>query len=392
MENLRIVTSCRGRFHIFDQARELARHNALHQLITDYPKFHTSRFGIPPEKVRSLLLSMIINHGLVRNRRFFSNDLQIKMDQWLHDRFSRQLVKMIPCGAQYFIGLSSFCLEALERSRELGIPCAVDHGSLHLKEHVRSVMEEAHRWGMPIQTNIAADWVIEKEDREFNLANHVFVISKVARDSMVRNGVPADKIIVNPCGVDLSQFYPAKKNDQTFRILQVGRITLGKGVLTLLDAFVKAGLKDSELWFVGGELESSGLHEKIKSLSKKGVTFFQPVPQAKLREYYNHSSVFVLSSVSDGFGMVVPQAMACGLPVIVSENVGAKDLILDGVNGFIVPTGEPKIIAERLRQLRDDPELRRSMGASAKLTVEKGFSWQDYGDRLVTFLRSQVSI
>ena len=392
MDELRVVTSCRGRFHIFDQARELARHNILHQLITDYPKSHTSRFGIPPEKVRSLLLAGVINHGLVRSRRYLPTELQGRMDQWVHDRFSRQLEGMIPYGTQYFIGLSSFCLEALERCRELGIPSAVDHGSLHQKEDARLVLEEAARWGLPMPTSKPADWVIEKEDREFQEADHVFVLSEVARDSMVRGGIPANKIFVNHCGVDLSQFYPHEKIDQIFRVIQVGGVTLGKGVLTLLDAFAKADLKDSELWIVGGGLETSGLQKKIEVLSTKGVTFHQPVPQTKLRKYYNQSSVFVLASVTDGFGMVVPQAMACGLPVIVTDNVGAKDLVVDGVNGFVVPIGAPEIIAERLRQLRDDPERCRTMGAAAKLTVEKGYTWQDYGDRLVAFLRAQVSI
>jgi glycosyltransferase involved in cell wall biosynthesis len=390
MDELRVVTSCRGRFHIFDQAGELARHNVLHQLIADYPKSHTARFGIPPEKVRSLLLAGIINHGMVRNRRYLPRGLQVRMDQWVHDRFSRQLAGMIPKESQFFIGLSSFCLEALKRCRELGITSAVDHGSLHQKEDARLVLEDAARWGLPMPTGESADWIIEKEDHEFHEADHVFVLSEVARDSMVRNGIPSNKIFVNPCGVDLSQFYPGEKMHHNFRIIQVGAVALRKGVLTLLDGFAKAGLTNAELCFVGGGLETSGLQEKIKALRTQDVTFHQPVPQAKLREYYNQSSVFVLASVAEGFGMVVPQAMACGLPVIVTENVGAKDLIVDGVNGFVVPVGAPEIIAERLRQLRGDPELCRAMGLAAKLTVEKGYTWQDYGDRLVAFLREQV--
>jgi glycosyltransferase involved in cell wall biosynthesis len=122
-----------------------------------------------------------------------------------------------------------------------------------------------------------------------------------------------------------------------------------------------------------------------------GVTFHPPVSQAKLRDFYNQCSVFVLASVADGFGMVVAQAMACGLPVIVTENVGAKDLIVDGVNGFIVPIGAPEIIAERLRQLQEDPDLRVRMGLAAKMTVESGYTWTDYGNRLASFLHEQVA-
>lgn len=388
---LRVVTSCRGRFHIFDQARELARHQVLHQLITDYPKSWPQRFDIPTDKVQSLLLSGFINHGLGRILRYLPANQRVQIGQWVHDRFSRQLAGLISKDTQYFIGLSSFCLEALEVCRTNGIPCAVDHGSLHQSEDFRLVTEEARRWGLAMPFGESPDWIIDKENEEFHRADHVFVLSSVARDSMVHWGMPIEKIFVNPCGVDLGQFYPAEKRDTVFRVIQVGGVTLRKGVLTLLDAFAKAKLSDAELWFVGGGLETSGLQSKINMMRTTGVSFHEPVPQANLRDFYNQSTVFVLASVADGFGMVVPQAMACGLPVIVTENVGAKDLIVDGVNGFIVPVGAPEIIAERLRQLRDDPELCCMMGDAAKLTLEKGYTWQDYGDRLVSFLRAQVS-
>ena len=388
-EPMRVVTSCRGRFHIFDQARELARHNVLHQLITDYPKAWPERFGVPPDKVRALLLSGFINHGMGRVRGYLPWNYQISIDHWVHDRFSRQLAKLIPKDTQFFIGLSSFCSDALEVCRANGIPCAVDHGSLHQQEDARLVMEEARRWGLAIPSSESADWIISKEDDEFHRADHVFVLSSVARNSMIHCGIPSEKIFVNPCGVDLAQFYLGEKRDTVFRVIQVGGVTLRKGVLTLLDAFARAKLSDAELWFVGGGFETSGMQSSINAMCSPGVTFYRPVPQAKLRDYYNQSSVFVLASVADGFGMVVAQAMACGLPVIVTENVGAKDLIVDGVNGFIVPVGAPEIIADRLRQLHSDPELCQKMGLAAKLTIEKGYTWQDYGDRLVTFLHSQ---
>jgi glycosyltransferase involved in cell wall biosynthesis len=383
----RVVTSCHGRFHIFDQARELARHGALHQLITDYPKAWPARYGVPPEKVRALLLAGIVNHGLFRARGFLPRPVRPLVHRWIHDRFSLGLAALIPDGTEFFIGLSSFCLEALDACREKGIPCAVDHGSLHQRENRRLVREEAARWGLSAQGEPVADWIIEKEDREFRAADHVFVLSGSARDSMVRCGIDPEKIFVNPCGVDLSAFRPGKKRDGIFRVIQVGAINLGKGVLTLLDAFAQASLPKAELWFVGAGLEASGLQGTIDRLRPAGVTFLPPVAQSRLGEFYSQSSIFVLASVADGFAMVVPQAMACGLPVIVTENVGARDLVEDGVNGFVVPVGAPEIIADRLRRLQGDPDLLAAMGRAARKTVETGYGWRDYGDRLVEALR-----
>ena len=62
----RVVTSCCGRFWIFDQARELARHGMLHQLITDYPRSWPARYGVPEDKVHPIVLSGVVKHGLAR--------------------------------------------------------------------------------------------------------------------------------------------------------------------------------------------------------------------------------------------------------------------------------------------------------------------------------------
>ena len=389
---LRVVTSCRSRFWIFDQARELARHQMLHKLLADDPKSYPKSFNIPPDKVQSLLLSGFINHGLGRLLHYLPAIQRHKVLQWIDNSYSCQLANFIPPNTQYFIGLSSFCLEALQVCRENRILCAVDHGSLHQSEEFRLVSEEAARWGVVTPNDLATDWIINKEDMEFKTADHIFALSSVARDSMVKFGVPPDKIFVNHCGVDLGQFSPGQKHDSRFRVIQVGGVTLRKGVLTLLDAFAQANLPGANLWFIGGGIQSSGIESQIQALLSPGVMFYKPVPQFKLRELYTQSSVCVLASVADGFGMVVAQAMACGLPVIVTENVGAKDLVVDGVNGFIVPVGTPSAIATRLRQLYNDPELCIKMGKAARLTVESGYSWREYGDRLVTFLMTQVKM
>lgn len=384
---MRVVTSCSGRFHIFNQARELARHGLLHRLITDYPRWYPARYGIPRERVMPLLGTGLLSQGLRRISSHLSDTLQHSMSNALHNLFSRRLASVLPADADFFIGLSSFCLEALERSREQGIPCAVDHGSLHQAEERKLILEEGARWGV-LPADISTDWVIEKETAEFGKADHVFALSTVARDSLVLHGVPVERIFVNPCGVDISAFCPDRHEDEVFRVIQVAGVRLGKGTLDLLDAFSRARIPGAELWHVGGGLETSRLTDLIERLRIPGVRFIKPVPQNRLREFYVNSSVFVLASVADGFGMVVPQAMACGLPVIVTENVGASDLVIDGYNGFIVPIRAPEVIAERLRVLHDHPDIAREMGKRARETVLNGYTWKDYGDRLAVFVRS----
>jgi glycosyltransferase involved in cell wall biosynthesis len=93
--------------------------------------------------------------------------------------------------------------------------------------------------------------------------------------------------------------------------------------------------------------------------------------------------VFCLLSLEEGLALVLAQAMAMGLPIIATPNTGASDLITDGVEGFLVPVRDPDAALAKLALLATDPALRRKMGRRARVRVETGFSWTDYGDRTV---------
>lgn len=389
-KNYKVVTSCRSRFHIFDQARELQNHYQKILLITDYPKFIAKKFAIQPSAVKSLILRGVLYKILMRIRKFINPKNQIELDKFIHNDFSTRLAGCIPNDTKFFIGLSSFCLEALKECNSRKILTAVDHGSLHPSDERRYVVEEAEKWGLKIPQDIASDWLIEKESEEYLAADFVFSPSLIAKESLIRNGVDGDKIFVNPYGVDLSSFRPGKKTDNIFRIIQVGGITIGKGVLTLVKAFSIANIPDSELIFIGGGAQGSNLPQISRKICPGAVRFLPPVPQAELNHYYAQGSIFILASVADGYGMVVPQAMACGLPAIVTTHVGARELILDGINGFVVPAGNPEVLARRICDLYLDTKLRKSQGINARLTAVNTGSWKSYGERLNRFIDSKV--
>src|SRR5258706_9719704 len=114
------------------------------------------------------------------------------------------------------------------------------------------------------------------------------------------------------------------------------------------------------------------------------------VQQHRLKEIMSTSDVMVLPSVEDGFGLVQAQAMACGCPVIASQNTGAHDLFTDGKEGFIVPTRDSSAIANRLQQLADDPELRLGMSEAALQRVKSLEGWEQYGETMYRIF-SEVS-
>lgn len=384
---LKIVTSCRSRFHIFEQAFQLLRYNHLEVMITDYPRYYPSKFGIPAHKVKPIIFIGLITHGWTRTRHLLHPSIRKYFDQLISFCASRWISFKIPDNCQLFIGLSSFMLDSIYWCQRKNIPSIVDHASLHLTDQNRFVAEEAKRWGVKLTSeSFTPDWVIKKENLEFSLCTKIFCVSNLAKSSLISNGINKEKIFVNYLGVDISKFKPVVKDiSEKFTVLQVGGISLAKGVLTLLDAFHRLD-GNRELHFAGGGIETSGIQNKIKAMSTPLVKFHGPLKFEKLLETYQMADVFVLASVADGFGLVVAQAMACGLPVVISENVGAKDIVINGVNGFVFKVGDSAELATYLQYFQNNPDQRIKMGLAARESVKNGFTWDDYGDRLNVFI------
>ncbi|RJQ48204.1 MAG: glycosyltransferase [Gammaproteobacteria bacterium] len=385
---MKVTTSCSGRFHIFDQARQLHCHGVLHRFINDYPKWMTRRWGVPDEKVESLVANGVLGRMTRWIPDSWSPIFKSRVVERVHDLFSRRLAGYVPPDSDVFIGLSSFCLQAIERAKELGQITIVDHGSLHQRTERRLLEEECQLHGLPLEVESAPQWLIDKEDEEFSAADRVMVLSEAARRSFIEEGIDGAKIFVNPCGVDLSQFSPLNSEQNgCFRIIYCGNISLRKGIHYLLQAFSELKLDNAELWLIGS-MPSPSFGRLIEKYKSEKVRFLGTFQQGELRQIYTRGSVLVLPSLADGFGLVVPQAMACGLPVIVSRNVGAADIVTEGVDGYVVPIRNVEALKNRLFFLYTNSTQRMAMADAACAKAQKALGWDQYGDCLVHFLRT----
>jgi glycosyltransferase involved in cell wall biosynthesis len=107
------------------------------------------------------------------------------------------------------------------------------------------------------------------------------------------------------------------------------------------------------------------------------------VPHSDLPAVYAGADVFVFPTINDGFGLVVLEAMASGLPVIVTTNCCATDVVVDGENGFVVGIRDPSAIRDRIEVLLEDPIKRRHLGTKARETVLANFTMEHYEKRLL---------
>ncbi len=388
---MKIIISVGGRFHAFNLAQQLQKRGYLQRLITSYPKFLTRKWNLPDEKIKSVFIKEILERSWRKSPAFIQN---LYNPQFLiHEIFDKLASRYIE-KTDIFVGWSSFSLHSLRKAKKLGAIVVLERGSSHILYQNEILKEEYERFGL--KPRLSHPKIIEKELKEYKEADYISIPSMFVKRTFLEKGIPEKKLIHIPYGVDLSAFRQIPKSDNVFRIIFAGGMNLRKGVHYLLQAFVELNLPNSELMLIGS------MNDEIRPFFKKYETIMRNmrtsasianakinyvghIPQQELYKYYSQGSVFVLNSIEDGFGMVIIQAMACGLPVICTTNTGGEDIISDGRDGFIISIRDVEALKEKLIYLYENPEICQQMGQSAKEKVIRGFSWEDYGEKMIKF-------
>jgi glycosyltransferase involved in cell wall biosynthesis len=375
-----------GRFHAFDLAAQLEQRGHLHQLVTSYPRFFAARFGIPRRRVSSVLSNELLRRGYERVP--FRLRGSADRSAAFHDHYARRAARRLWPGAELLVAWSGSALPALRRARELGMATIVERGSTHIGWQTELLQDEYGRFGLRART--ASPELVDRELREYAEADAIAVPSRFARRSFVERGVDEARVLCLPYGVSLASFTPpAGPEEPVFRVIHCGRVDLRKGCHYLLEAFHGLRLPGAELWLVGPIApEMEGFRRRFAS---PAIVFHGPKPQAELARFYARASVFCLASLEEGMAMVIPQAMACGLPVIATTHTGAEEAVRDGVEGFLVGIRDVSALQRRILELYENAERRRAMGRAALARVREGFRWDDYGERVVAAYRGVLA-
>ncbi len=172
------------------------------------------------------------------------------------------------------------------------------------------------------------------------------------------------EVIPNPLS-----FYPIEQSNlKNKKVLTVGKQSYQKGYDRLLKSWKLVHEKnpDWELDIYGTKDSSEKLEDLAKNLGiSNTVHFYDPVKN--IADKYQDASIYVMSSRYEGFGMVLTEAMAYGVPCVSFDcPYGPSDIITDNVDGFLVPNGDTKALGEKLNALIENDTLRRDMGNKAK--------------------------
>lgn len=288
--------------------------------------------------------------------------------------------------ADIFQGVTGGCAESLLVAKSLGCKTVVDSVTTHIDDFGAHQDRECARFG--VRPSIHSRLRDRMRD-EYRRADLIRVMSTHAQETFLERGFAQDQVAVAPPPIDVDEFPAATFSGSKFRVSFVGLIEPWKGFHYLVEAFDSLKLSGSELVLWGG----SG----SRPVSKYLAGYVSRNPSIKVRpvevrsfgygEVYGKSNVLVHPSLADGFGYVVAEAMASGIPVIVTRSTGAAELVEDGKNGYVVPAGDRDAIADRLRHLAMNPELVRRMGEAARESM-RGLTLEAFRDRLVSKLKA----
>jgi glycosyltransferase involved in cell wall biosynthesis len=205
---------------------------------------------------------------------------------------------------------------------------------------------------------------------------------------LIQYGADEHKIVVLPFGVDAHRFQPPPEQPAsvTFRVLFVGQVVQRKGVDTLLEAFRQAAQPGAELTIVGGIVEAWG--QRIAQRHRTTATWRSALPHREVSAAFQQADVFAFPSLAEGSALVTYEAMASGLPLIVTREAGS--VVRDGLDGIVVRRNSIDDVKAALTTLYHDRARARAMGLRARAYVLDNITWQRYRQRMLTLYNAAL--
>jgi glycosyltransferase involved in cell wall biosynthesis len=202
------------------------------------------------------------------------------------------------------------------------------------------------------------------------IVNSATIVTAISQDTKeaAKNFIKTNKEIkVLPLGFEIPPFPKVSKenlgfSEMDFIIVTVCRLVKRKGLHLLLHALKKLNNRNLKLLIIGDGIERKNLENLAHSLGlDEQVIFTGFIDEDKKFQYISISDIFVLPTYHEGFGIVYLEAMACGLPIITTDNGGQRDIIVDNKNGFLVPVGNVDALVEKIVYLLENKEERERM-------------------------------
>lgn len=268
------------------------------------------------------------------------------------------------------------CIEAVREAKRRGL--FIVYEAISHPFNMRTQKDEYERLGLPLTEGMdCIEENIHFFAEEAALADVVLAASEYVKRGLVELGIATARIAVVPYGLDAS-FLGEQPKPVPGRILFVGTIDAHKGM-----AYYAQAARDLKAAGFAGEFRTIGPFSAPNVPSDpafEGLNYLGQVPRSEVKHEFASADVFVFPTLTDGFGMVLLEALSAGLPIICTPNCG--DVVRDGFNGRVVPSHNAAALTSAIREIVENRALREQMSRNA-LARKTEFTLETYQRRLV---------
>jgi glycosyltransferase involved in cell wall biosynthesis len=335
----------------------------------------------PRRELARLLAQKLGWHALTRHETGWASVDQVYRSLDLH--VARSLSGRAAEGVTAIYGYEDGCLETFRAAKQLGLGRVYDLPIAYWQVVQKLLEEEKQRlpeWEPTLVGTRDSAAKLQRKTEELALADVV-----ICPSLFVLRSLPAEVQKRRTCVV--AEFgspepvaraeTPVRSRGGKLRVLFAGSMTQRKGLADVFAAMKLLHRQDVELIVMGSPLVSMEFYRRHYA----DFTYMSTRPHREVLELMRGCDVLVLPSLAEGRALVQQEALANGLPLIITENTGGEDLIVPGETGFLVPIRSPEAIAEKIAWLADHPAARPEMRAAA-IRKAAEYPWQRYRERV----------
>lgn len=313
-------------------------------------------------------------------------DRDVNFDRYISSRMPK-------LKGDIFWGYQGSCLKSLQSAKQEGKLTICEMAAAHAPAAVRILGEEQRlhpEWSDSFDNlEFPSDYYKRLCD-EPHQADLVIGASSFTLKTLREDGVEEKKLKYLPLGFELDRIEFSSvvgHVKRPLRLLYAGRVTQRKGIKYILEALKQFKKADVELHIIGNIHGSGRGLRGYEGMYK----LHHAISQYELFKQYHHYDAFILPTVFEGFGLVIVEAMAAGLPAITTPNGIGPELIEDGKNGFIVPIRDTQAIVRAITQLLSKSSIELSKMRQAARIAALNFSWDAYKIRLKHLVEKELN-
>ncbi|HEY7306948.1 MAG TPA: glycosyltransferase family 4 protein [Bryobacteraceae bacterium] len=261
---------------------------------------------------------------------------------------------------------------------------------------VRAILQRERELVPECARSLDKEWELALPEPDFqtlveesSMPDYWIAASSFTKRTLIENGATAERIHVIPYGTDLDWFKPFGINEplnRPLRLLFVGTLSQRKGLTYLVDALESLPAGSVELTICGRLVDDASMVRRARGRIRLRAF----VTAEDLLHEFQSSDVFVFPSLAEGFGHVLLEAMACGLPVIATTCTAAPDLISDGCEGFVVEPHDVAGLVTCIEHFLKNPAQRAQMGLAARARAEE-FTWPKFRQSIAEAVRGMAT-